>query len=266
MDTKRSILEKVKDGTLSPEEAAEELSRIERTADEPSAPIPPVPPVPPVPPSGRATRVRIVGDFRTAKITGDSSVAEAVAEGPHTARREGETLVLDASGDFDADDGFTFHRGDRPRVIIGVGSRPKPLVVRMNPDLPLDVSIDAGKISIAGVRAAINGEVDAGAIKVEDVESPFNLSVDAGSVSVAGLMRAGSSTISCDAGSVKVLLRKGSSVRVRARADVGSVRLGHAREKQGFHIGGSSHEAVFGAGEATLDISGSLGRIVVDEA
>lgn len=263
---KRSILERVKEGTLSPDEAAAELDRID-TPDVP--PISATSPVPPVPPSAPATarRIKIIGDFRTAKITGDPAVSEAVAEGEHQARREGDTLIIDASlseGE-SADGSFSFHRGDRPRLVIGVGSRPKPIAVRMNPDLPLAVEIDAGKVSIEGVRASIDGKVDAGAIKIDGIEQPFNLSVDAGTIRVAGLLRSGSSSIKCDAGSVVVVLRKGSSVRVRARADVGSVRLAGMKAGGGLHIGGQTLESVFGSGEGALDITGSLGRIVVDE-
>jgi len=277
MDTRRSILEKVKDGTLSPEEAAEELERL-ATDDDPGDAEAAAPRktihirhrkiehTEDGAPEGLAKRIRIVGDFRTAKITGDASVVEAVSEGV-PAYRDGDTLVIDAHiGDNQEDRGFTFRKSDRaPRIVIGMGSKPRPVSVRMNPDLPLEVRIDAGTVHISGVHSEIHGDVDAGAIRIEDVQSPFDLSVDAGSINVSGVIRTGDSRIKCDAGAIKVLLKPGSSVKVRAHTDVGSVRLGREKKSSGLHIGGREHEAVFGAGDATLDIAGSLGRIVVDE-
>jgi hypothetical protein len=262
MDTPRNILLKVKDGSLSPEEAAARLERLEgaesdargdhaRGGSEQATPV---------------RRIKVLGDFRTARIVGDPDVAAAVAEGPHSARHEGETLVIDARHDeLEGDHEFRFTRHqDRPRIVIGLGTRPQPVSIRMNPDLPLEVDIDAGSASINGVRAAIKAQIDAGSIKIEGAESAFDLSVDAGSVSVGARLTEGESKISCDAGSVKVMLRKGSSVRVRATADIGKVTLGRAGFG-GMRIGSQAHEAVFGEGAGSLTISGSIGRVLVDE-
>lgn len=260
---KREILQAVREGAISPEEAVVRLEELDRDrTPEPGAAT--------ARPDTRVRVVRIVGDLRSARIVGDAAVTEAVAEGPHTARRDGDVLHINADIGASLDEGvdFRFHRHPtpRPRVWIGIGSggvRPRPLEVRMNPDLALEVRIDAGSASIKGVRGPIKGEIDAGTIKIQDIASPFDLAVDAGAVSIEGLLDRGESKIRCDAGSVKVLLRKGSSVRVRARADVGTVRLG--RQHTGVKIGREIREAVFGEGAATLDITGGIGRVVVEE-
>jgi hypothetical protein len=257
---KREILSQVATGTLSPEQAAVRLEKMEDT------PAPPLPSAHEEP----IRRVRVVGDFRTITVAGDPSVAGAAAEGPHTAHREGDTLVIDAETGEQEIEGrlFRFARargpgGPRPRVFVG-GMRPKLVSVVMNPDLALDVRVDAGTVTIHGVRGPIAGHVDAGSIRIDGFANAFDLSVDAGAVSVTGVLDRGDSRIRSDAGSIKVTLLKGSSVKVRAAADVGSIRLGNKGHK-GIHIGNETHEAVFGAGAATLEITGGIGRVVVEE-
>ena len=254
-DPRRGILEKVASGDLNPEDAAKLLEELERGSAA-SLPQPG-----PATPSGPVTTVRIVGDFRTAKIVGDPSVREAVVEGPHTITREGATLVINAEGGESPEHGeWKFARGT---VVIGLGSKPKPIAVRMNPDLALQVRIDAGSASIEGIRGAIQGDIDAGAFKIKDFASPFDLQVDAGSIQAEGVLDRGDSRIKCDAGNVRVILQKGSSVKVRARADVGHVSVGGDSTK-GFHIGGAEREYVFGDGVGTLSIEGGIGKIKVD--
>lgn len=252
-DLRRQILEQVRSGELSPEDAAERLENIE-----------------PEPPqtggTGSIARVRLVGDFLSAKVSADASVLEAVAEGPHSARREGDTLIITSEGAGEADTHeFRFSKTDRPRVILGLGSKPRPVVVRMNPALALEADISVGSLSVDGVRGPINASIDAGSVKVEGAASPVDLSVDAGSVQVTALLDRGASRVRCDAGSVKVSLTKGSSVRVVARTDIGKVVLGDGTATKGLRIGGTSDEHVFGDGAGTLDVQTGVGRVVVQE-
>jgi len=250
----------VRDGRLTPEEAAERLERlsVDATETEPESPQQP---------EGAVRRVKIIGDFRSCKISGDASVAGAVADGEHSARQEGDTLIIDARVNADGREGdFTFGKGERdgPRVVIGFRPTSKPVSVRMNPSLPLEVAIDAGSASITGVRAPIDAHVDAGSIKVDGATAPLNLSVDAGSITVAGIFERGESRVTTDAGAVRVKLARGSSVHVRARTDIGKITLGGQSER-GLRIGGSEREAVFGSGQAKLDIRTGIGKIAVEE-
>jgi len=50
----------------------------------------------------------VVRALGSADIIGDPSVREAVAEGPHIARREGDTLVIEGDDEFDMRSGFMF--------------------------------------------------------------------------------------------------------------------------------------------------------------
>lgn len=248
-DTLREILERVARGEVTPEQAASELERLsEPPAAEPA-------------PSEPVARVRLVGAFRTATITGDPSVREAVVDGPHVVSRDGETMVI--RGDPVADDGggFTFSRSDRPRVVLGLGSRPTPLAVRMNPDLPLDVQLAAGTLAIQDVKGPIKADVSAGACKIDGTEGPLDISVAAGSLQASARLASGASRIRCEAGLVKVQLAKGSSVKIVARAGLGKISLPGA--SRSFSLGGPPAEAVVGAGDASLDIETSMGVVQV---
>src|SRR2546423_7207743 len=125
-DERRAVLERVASGELSPAEAASLLEERETTPDEPAA-APEADPrdwardwerqpdwaqsSPPPPPSGEgvAARIRVLRSLGTADIIGDPSVREAVAEGPHVARREGDTPVIEGQDDaHDIGAGFMF--------------------------------------------------------------------------------------------------------------------------------------------------------------
>src|SRR2546421_2091119 len=116
-DPRRDILAAVARGDLTPEEGATRLEELPALPPGPAtAALPPPPiegratPVGPAPEAGILRAVRVVRTLGTAEIIGDPQVREAVAEGPHVARREGDTLVIRSAieeGDVD-DSGTSF--------------------------------------------------------------------------------------------------------------------------------------------------------------
>lgn len=255
---KRTILERVAAGTLSPELADELLAAL--GDDEPVTPPPPT-----GDPTTLAT-VRVVGSFRTAKIIADPTVAEAVAEGQHTARREGDTLFIEAEDHVQPDGSGRFkfsNKGRDVNVVLGPGSKPLPLEVRMNPNLALDVTMAAGALRIQGVHGPITAQVSAGAVKIEDFEGPLNVSVAGGKVDAVGRLVSGDSTITCDAGKVRVALSKDSSVKVTGRAALGKIEIAGEADAV---LGGGQKEAIIGGGAATLSVEANLGLIQVVQA
>src|SRR5882672_6848386 len=111
-DERRAVLERVARGEITPTEAASLLEAMESPS--PQSPTdeadprdwardwerqpdwgPSPPPPPPQAGEGAATRIRVSRSIGSADIIGDPSVREAVAEGPHMARREGDTLVIE---------------------------------------------------------------------------------------------------------------------------------------------------------------------------
>jgi hypothetical protein len=277
-DERRAVLERVARGELSPTEAASLLEELESGAQQPPEPErdprdwaadwvsqPDWTPAPP-PTAGSeagAARIRVVRTMGTADIVGDPTVREAVAEGPHVARREGETLVIEGEDDpFGMGAGFRFgwHQGPpnphrmRRHARGFRWSDITPLRIRVNPDLPLEVDAQAGKLRIRGVHGPIRANVQAGSTDISDFRQTLDLNVQAGSVVARGRLDQGASRIHCEAGSLRIHLERGSSVRVSARATLGKVRFGSADPRTPW---------VIGAGEASLDIDATMGSVAV---
>ncbi|MEP7106111.1 MAG: hypothetical protein ABI838_09725, partial [Chloroflexota bacterium] len=196
---------------------------------------------------------------------------EAVAEGPHVAEREGDTLVIRSAVEDGEDTGSYFHyrrggirirTGQRSRLSIG-GIEMEPLKVRINPRLALQLESQAGSIRISGMRGPIKAGVQAGSLTIDGFRGPLDLSVQAGSLRGSGILNQGASKISCEAGSLRLHLEHGSSVRVRARSTLGKLSLG---DSDTVSVGGGTEEMVIGAGQATLEVDASMGsvRIVGD--
>ncbi len=309
-DARREILEAVAAGRMDPSLAADRLADIDAGfADEDE----------PVEESTEArverrvivrdagdspiTCIKVDASFRSIEIVGDDTVREAVAEGPHRVRWEGDTLVIDGAsiGDDDDDD-------DRPdfgewfRTSSGRGAhrvgmafreaqeyRPRPLRVRVNPRVPLEARVEAGPLTIRRVTAPVKARVAAGPLVIEGFESPIDVRVSAGKVDARGRVDHGVSTIDCDAGKVRLHLERGTDARVNASATLGKVDFGgRSRRKERFDWRGSGdlsdlgdrlagvlnnafsdeHEVVIGRGTGVIDIRVSMGAadITFDDA
>jgi hypothetical protein len=290
MEDRRTILQRVASGELSPEEAAEQLDRLSnQPPPPPAAPTPgeapSVPPAPgdappfepvgegpgagpqtPPPPvtTGLAARplerVRVVRNLGSTRIVGDREVLEAVAEGPHRAERLPRELVIHS--DFDEEGGFNFSRvqGQWGRY------RNARLNVRMRPDLPLTVQAQASSVQVQGVTGRITGDVQAGSLTVDGSPGPFDLTVQAGSLTIVGAINKGTSRVRCEAGSVHVVLRPGSSVRIVAHSTLGYVSLPEeAGRLDDFVMGGGTREITVGSGEARLEIESTMGSVRVTQ-
>ena len=306
---KRDILSRVARGQLSPDAASEELARLESEGvtdsgrGEPATAPPGGPPggdagagapagpgapgetgasasdgqsrsaaaTATAPPEERLRCVRVLGTFRTLRVVGDPDVREAVAEGPHRVRREGDALLIESEpadvfpGSYAFRDwrGFGDWRHNRAWSEFG-GLATLPVTVRMHPDLALDVDLHAGSLAVRGVRAPIRAHVAAGTVRIEGAASPLDISVAAGTVAVSGVLDRGESKIECDAGKVRVALERGSSVRIKSRADVGRVDIPMAAGAGATEwLLGGGHEATIGGGEGELSVRVGMGAVQV---
>ncbi|MBW3588184.1 MAG: hypothetical protein KY429_02060 [Actinobacteria bacterium] len=267
---RRRILELVKDGAISPSEAAELLDALSREpADEETSELTTT--------HTGVTAVRVVGTFRALKIEGDSSVAGAIARGPHKARNDDGTLVFEEEYDPESP-GFVLFgpasSGSRrkARINVDVGGRsfrwdrelaPPVLKIRMNPNLPLEVDMTAGSVRVRDIVGPITATLAAGSGHFDGVRGPIRLSADAGSVKVSGIFDEGESEIRCTAGKVHVSLRRGSSVRITARATLGKILLPSGEQWAG--LGGGMKEVTVGGGKAKLDVEATTGLVTVVE-
>ncbi|HUY73647.1 MAG TPA: hypothetical protein VMW11_03955 [Candidatus Dormibacteraeota bacterium] len=253
-DLQREIVSQVASGEISAEEGAARLEALQ------SSPAAATAPAPAPRPADSATRlVKVISQFGNAEIVGDPSVAFAVAEGPHRARQDGATMVIEHVP-FDEDDNFSFGRGDR-RISV-VGWQQRKLRIRMNPGLALLTEVQAGNVRVEGVHGPITGEVQAGNFRVADFRDVINLMVQAGNVSATGRLVSGSSKVRCEMGAVKVNLEKGSSVRITTRTTMGKVAIDSPNPDR-ISTGPSGKDVVVGSGDATLDIECTMGNVKV---
>jgi hypothetical protein len=247
-DLQREILTQVAAGVMSAEEGAARLEALETEPVSSSTSQP-----------TRASeagagvkRVRVFARLGNTEIIGDPTVSYAVAEGPHRARQEGDTMIIEQSS---LDDGATFEfsrqqaRVRIPRVNIG-----DKLIVRMNPALALAAKTQAGNLEINGLKAAVTAEVQAGNCDIADFRGPLNLKVTAGNVTAKGHLDGGASAIRCQMGEVRVVLDKASSVRIRARTTMGEISY------ENVEPAGKS-EGIIGSGAGTLECDCTMGTI-----
>jgi hypothetical protein len=245
-DTKRQILARVAAGELTPAEAAAELEELATPLLEAA----------PAPAAGTPTvaRIRVEAGMGSVTVLGDESVLEAVADGPHVAHREGDTLVIQ-TGD-DNTTGFVF--GGR----FGISLDRRRVTVRMNPALPLDNDVQAGTLRVQGIRAPIRAEVQAGSAEIEGFSEPIDLDVQAGSVRASGRLTAGHSRIRCQAGRVTVNLDPDSSVKISAKTGLGRISVPGNAVYAG--IGDRTVTTQVGDGAAGLEISSEMGSVQVE--
>lgn len=256
--TEREILAEVAAGRLSPEEAADAL------ANPPPADAPGPPPDPPSPNGG--FRLKVSATARSVRIVGDVSVAEATVEGRHRAERTGDTLVVEGSVRPEEEVGFIFEGpGHWHRPWHHWRHLTEPLVIRVKPTVPVDVEVSAGSLNVQGMSGPLSVVVAAGSARLDDVTGPLEVEMRAGAVRISGRIEAHNSHIRCEAGSVGLHLDRGSDVTVRARADLGRVRV-HGLPVP--PVGGptdsafgGNREVTIGAGTATIDIETTMGSI-----
>lgn len=233
-------------GTISAEEGAARLEALQSEA-RPAATPAPAPSSPPAPPVGRVT---VNARFGNTEVIGDPSVAFAVAEGPHQAHQDGDEMIIEQSPLTD-DTAFEFNR-PYARVTIPGFDFHRNLTVRMNPALALRTKVQAGNLSIEGVKGPVTSEIQAGNCTVNGFAGPIRLSVIAGNVDAAGRLDGGESSVRCQMGEVKVRLDRTSNVRINARSTLGEVTTEGARDR------------VVGSGAGVLDIKCTMGNVRVD--
>jgi hypothetical protein len=122
----------------------------------------------------------------------------------------------------------------------------------MNPALALRTRVQAGNLSIEGVKGPVSTEVQAGNCSVTGFAGPVKLSVAAGNIDASGRLDGGESSIRCQMGEVKVRLDKTSNVRINARTTMGEVATAGVTDK------------VVGSGSGILDISCTMGNVRVE--
>ena len=259
-DLQREIVIQVAAGKITAEEGAARLQSLDETEVVTPAAAPAGDDL--TPSANQETRrVKVVSQIGSAEIVGDPSVAFVVAEGPHRARQDGDTMVIDHAP-FEENDHFVFGRDSRRIAVNGTDFQRRKLIVRMNPKLALYTSVQAGSVRIDGVQGPIDGEVQGGNCQVSGFRGPLNFVIQMGNLSASGRLDGGASKIRCEMGSVKINLEKGSSVRVTARTTLGKVSIEGAGTSN-VGVGQTAKDVTVGLGAGSLDCECTMGNVKV---
>jgi hypothetical protein len=200
--------------------------------------------------------VRAVG--RRVRIVGETSVATLSADGPHVLRRNGAVLEVSSDGELGASlDGFSILRG-APRSLddiraLGLG---KELLLKVNPNIVVDVEVTAGSLNTERVPHLGKVRITAGGAKLLDVREINDALVQAGQATIHGAITTGRNRIRAESGSLSITLADESNVTVHGDAQLGKVSWagGHS---------GAGDEVVMGNGSAKLDIEVVMGHAQV---
>jgi hypothetical protein len=200
--------------------------------------------------------VRAVG--RRVRIVGETSVATLSADGPHVLRRNGAVLEVSSDGELGASlDGFSILRG-APRSLddirsLGLG---KELLLKVNPNIVVDVEVTAGSLNTERVPHLGKVRVTAGGAKLLDVGEINDALIQAGQATISGAITTGRNRVRAESGSLSITLADHSNVTVKGDAQLGKVSWsgGHS---------GAGDEVVMGNGSAKLDIEVVMGHAQV---
>ena len=200
--------------------------------------------------------VRAVG--RRVRIVGETSVATLSADGQHVLRRNGSVLEVSSDGELGASlDGFSILRG-APRSLddiraLGLG---KELLLKVNPNIVVDVEVTAGSLNTERVPHLGKVRVTAGGAKLLDVREINDALIQAGQATIQGAITTGRNRIRAESGSLSITLADESNVTVKGDAQLGKVSWagGHS---------GAGDEVVMGNGSAKLDIEVVMGHAQV---
>ena len=200
--------------------------------------------------------VRAVG--RRVRILGETAVATLSADGPHVLRRNGPVLEVSSDGELGASlDGFSILRG-APRNLddiraLGLG---KELLLKVNPNIVVDVEVTAGSLHTERVPHLGKVRVTAGGAKLLDVTEINDALIQAGQATIKGAIKTGRNRIRAESGSLSITLADDSNVTVKGESQLGKVSWsgGHS---------GNVDEVVMGNGSARLDVEVVMGHAQV---
>jgi hypothetical protein len=212
-----------------------------------------------------AQRVRVAVSYRSLRVLADPGVDGAFVSGEHTVRREGDALVVEASGlptggDDEPQGQFSF--SNLPRTLARAREiQRQDLTVRFNPRLPLELDVAGASVRVVGGEAGARIRLLASALKVDALRGPIDL--DAVSSSVKGTLGpAASSRISAESSSVKVSLVAGTGVRITARNRMGKVVLPTGVTK-GDMVDPGMRDCVVGDGRGELSVESVMSSVVI---
>ena len=204
--------------------------------EEPTTTVPPRKPG-----SGGVTKISVRAVGRRVRIIGETTVATISADGPHVLRRNGSVLEVSSDGEMGSSlDGFSILRAPRNLDDIRALGLGKELLIKVNPNIVVDV------------------EVTAGGAKLLDVREINDALIQAGSATIKGAISTGRSRVRAESGSLSIHLADDSNVTV-----TGDAQLGKVSWTGGQGHNGTVDEVVMGNGSAKLEVEVVMGHAQV---
>ena len=229
-------------------------------AAEPSDPVrerPTVSVPPRKPGSGGVTKISVRAVGRRVRIIGETAVATISCDGPHVLRRNGAVLEVSSDGEMGSSlDGFSILRAPRNLEefrALGLG---KELLIKVNPNILVDVEVTAGSLNTERVPHLGKVRVTAGGAKLLDVREINDALIQAGSATIKGAISTGRSRVRAESGSLAIHLADDSNVTITGDAQLGKVSWSGGHQ-------GNVDEVVMGNGSAKLEIEVVMGHAQV---
>ncbi len=260
----RTILDRVASGEITPQEGQalldqEAAERGHQRVAVPSADA-----------RTAVARLAVRGTGARLTVIADPTVDTAVAEGPHRVSQEGDLLLIRSGVE-----GEGYETTGTPATFkdwVSAGWRGAtgqrggtPLRVRVNPHLPLDLTVVAGSLHLAGVQAPVRVVVEAGSAKLADGRGALDLTVTTGSADVAWQFT-GESSVGVELGSAAVRVLPGSDVVVTTDGAMAKLAVTTPDGVLGSDRVGRLGPVTVGAGAGRLAVTARLGAAEVTVA
>ncbi len=234
--------------------AAEAAAPSDPVREEPTTTVPPRRPG-----SGGVTKISVRAVGRRVRIIGETTVATISADGPHVLRRNGSVLEVSSDGEMGSSlDGFSILRAPRNLEDIRALGLGKELLIKVNPNIVVDVEVTAGSLNTERVPHLGKVRVTAGGAKLLDVREINDALIQAGSATIKGAISTGRSRIRAESGSLSIHLADDSNVTI-----TGDAQLGKVSWTGGQGHNGTVDEVVMGNGSAKLEVEVVMGHAQV---
>jgi hypothetical protein len=222
--------------------------------EEPTTTVPPRKPG-----GGGVTKISVRAVGRRVRIIGETTVATISADGPHVLRRNGSVLEVSSDGEMGSSlDGFSILRAPRNLDDIRALGLGKELLIKVNPNIVVDVEVTAGSLNTERVPHLGKVRVTAGGAKLLDVREINDALIQAGSATIKGAISTGRSRVRAESGSLSIHLADDSNVTV-----TGDAQLGKVSWTGGQGHNGTVDEVVMGNGSAKLEVEVVMGHAQV---
>ena len=214
-------------------------------------------------------RVAVHTTGRQVRIIADSSIGTVAVDGPHRRERNGSTLEIHSESELGGDVDVSrmlkgFSLADVPRLLRGeLGADDlkrlatgKPVVVRVNPAIVVDIEASGGSVHVDDVAWLGRVRITAGTAHLTGVSEIEDALVQAATVTVGGRFDGPRSRVRVESGRLKVQLDLNADVTVAGTSSLGRIAWPVAGE--------ISHRAGLGTGR--LDLVVTLGQVTISDA